>query len=164
MTTTTTETTQVYRIYIKATPQAIWEAITDPEWTVKYGYRGRAVYEPEPRAGASYRGLADEEQQAAGLPEVTVTGDVIEADPPHKLVQSWQAQWEPVEGVTRLTYEIEAGEGGVSKLTVTHELAGAPGVAAMVAGELESTGAGGGWNQVLSDLKSLLETGQSLYG
>jgi uncharacterized protein YndB with AHSA1/START domain len=131
---------------------------------VKYGYRGRAVYEPELRAGASYRALADEQMQAAGMPEVVVAGEVIEADPPHKLVQTWHAQWEPVEAATRLTYEIEAGEGGVSKLTVTHELAGAPGVAAMVAGELESTGAGGGWNQVLSDLKSLLETGQGLYG
>jgi uncharacterized protein YndB with AHSA1/START domain len=164
MTTTATRTTQVYSIYIKATPRAIWEAITDPEWTVKYGYRGRAVYEPELRTGASYRALADEQMQAAGMPEVVVAGEVIEADPPHKLVQTWHAQWEPVEAATRLTYEIEAGEGGVSKLTVTHELAGAPGVAAMVAGELESTGAGGGWNQVLSDLKSLLETGQGLYG
>jgi len=164
MTTAGTETTQVYRVYIKATPQAIWEAITDPEWTVRYGYGGRAVYDPDLRTGAAYRALADEEMQAAGMPEAVVTGEVIEADPPHKLVQTWQAQWEPVEAVTRLTYEIEAGEGGVSKLTVTHELVGAPGVAAMVGGELESTGAGGGWAQVLSDLKSLLETGQGLYG
>lgn len=163
MTTTATETTQVYSIYIKATAQAIWQAITDPEWTVKYGYGGRAGYEPEPRTGASYQALADEALRAAGMPEVVVTGEVIEADPPRKLVQSWHAQWEPVEAATRLTYEIEEGEGGVSKLTVTHELAGAPNLAAMVAGEHESAGAGGGWNQVLSDLKSLLETGQSLY-
>jgi uncharacterized protein YndB with AHSA1/START domain len=162
--TTTTGTTQVHRVYIRATPQAIWEALTRPEWTDRYGYRGRYHYEPEPRTGTSYRVLADAEMQAAGMPEVVVQGEVIEADPPRRLVQSWHAQWEPVEGVTRLTYEIEEGEGGVCKLTVTHELAGAPGVAAIVAGADESQGAGGGWDQVLSDLKSLLETGQGLYG
>jgi uncharacterized protein YndB with AHSA1/START domain len=161
---TTTETTQVYRVYIKASPQAIWDAITKPEWTERYGYRGRAQWEPDLRAGATYRAIASEEFQKAGMPEVVVTGEVIEADPPRKLVQTWHAQWEPVEDVTRLTYEIEEGDGGVCKLTVTHELAGAPGVAEMVGGGLESTGAGGGWTQVLSDLKSLLETGQGLYG
>jgi uncharacterized protein YndB with AHSA1/START domain len=164
MTTTTTGTTQVYRVYIKATPQAIWDAVTRPEWTQRYGYQGRAQWDPELRTGATYRALASEEGQQAGMPEVVVTGEVIEADPPHKLVQTWHAQWEPVEGVTRLTYEIEQGEGGVSRLTVTHELAGAPGVAQMVGGDLEHTGAGGGWTQVLSDLKTLLETGHGLYG
>lgn len=163
MSTTTTPTTQVYRVYIKATPQAIWDALTKPEWTEKYGYPGRYQYDPDLRTGASFRVLADAEAQAMGMPEVVITGEVVDADPPRKLVQTWQAQWEPVEGVTRLTYEIVPGESGVTALTVTHELAGAPGVAAMVGGELESTGAGGGWNQVLSDLKSLLETGKSLY-
>jgi uncharacterized protein YndB with AHSA1/START domain len=164
MTTTTTETTQVYRVYIKTTPQAIWDAITKPEWTERYGYHGRAQWDPELRAGATYRAIADEEMQKMGMPEVVVTGEVLEADPPRKLVQTWHAQWEPVEGVTRLTYEIEEGDGGVSKLTVTHQLEGAPAVAQMVGGELESTGAGGGWTQVLSDLKTLLETGKGLYG
>ena len=63
------------------------------------------------------------------------------------------------EGFTRLTYEIAEGKGGVSKLTVIHELEGAPKLALVVAGRLEDTGAGGGWAWVLSDLKSLLETG-----
>lgn len=164
MTTTTTGTTQVYRVYIRATPQAIWDAITKPEWTERYGYQGRAQWDPELRAGATYRAFTSEEGVKMGMPEVAVVGEVIEADPPRKLVQTWQAQWEPVEGATRLTYEIEEGEGGVTKLTVIHELAGAPGLAQMVGGELESTGAGGGWTQVLSDLKTLLETGQGLYG
>jgi uncharacterized protein YndB with AHSA1/START domain len=164
MTTTTSETTQVYRVYIRATPQAIWDAITKPEWTERYGYPGRAQWEPELRAGATYRAIASEEFQKMGMPEEVVTGEVIEADPPRRLVQTWHAQWEPVEAVTRLTYEIVAGESGVSKLTVTHELAGAPALAQMVGGELEHTGAGGGWTQVLSDLKTLLETGHGLYG
>jgi uncharacterized protein YndB with AHSA1/START domain len=162
--TTTTETTQVYRVYIRATPQAIWDAITKPEWTERYGYPSRAQWEPELRAGATYRGISTEEMQQGGLPEVAVIGEVIEVDPPRRLVQTWQAQWEPIEEATRLTYEIEPGERGVTKLTVTHELAGAPGVAQMVGGALEHTGAGGGWTQVLSDLKTLLETGKGLFG
>jgi hypothetical protein len=63
------------------------------------------------------------------------------------------------EGFTRITFEISEGNGGVSKLTVTHELESAPRLALVVGGGLEDTGAGGGWAWVLSDLKSLLETG-----
>jgi hypothetical protein len=65
---------------------------------------------------------------------------------------------------TRLTYDIAEGQGGVTRLTVTHELDGAPRLAALVAGEMEGTGAGGGWNWVLSGLKTLLETGTPLQG
>ena len=49
----TLATTQVYRVYIKATPQAIWDAITKPEWTERYGFGGRVEYEPRP--GGAYR-------------------------------------------------------------------------------------------------------------
>ena len=63
------------------------------------------------------------------------------------------------EGFTRLTYEIAEGKGGVTKLTVIHELEGAPKLRCWSSGGLEDTGAGGGWSWVLSDLKSLLETG-----
>jgi hypothetical protein len=66
------------------------------------------------------------------------------------------------EGFTRLTYEIEAGKGGVSRLTVTHDLQGAPRLAVLVNGGLEDTGAGGGWSWVLSGLKTVLETGEPL--
>ena len=67
------------------------------------------------------------------------------------------------EGFTRLTYEIQPTPYG-TKLTVVHELESAPTLAAMVAGASEDTGAGGGWAYVLSDLKSVLETGKSLAG
>ena len=63
------------------------------------------------------------------------------------------------EGFTRLTHEIEPLDGGVTKLTVIHELDGAPTLAAMVAGEHEAEGAGGGWAWTLSDLKTVLESG-----
>ena len=165
--TTTTEavTTQVYRVFIKATPQAIWDAITKPEWTQRYGYGGSADYDLRP--GGAYRGLASAEMRAHGAPEVAVDGEVVEADPPRRLVQTWRILMDPdlaAEGFTRLTYEIDPGEGGVTKLTVIHDLEGAPRTAALVSGGLEAEGAGGGWSRVLSDLKTLLESGTPLAG
>ena len=156
--TTTTENVQVYRVYIKAKPEAIWDAITKPEWTERYGYQGRARYDLRP--GGTFRHLASLEQQQGGMPEVVVDGEVIECDPPRRLVQTWRAGWDS-EPATRLTYEIEEGKDGVTSLTVTHDLTGAPNTAAMVGGTVPN--AGGGWAEVLSDLKSLLETGRSLY-
>ena len=156
---TTATTTQVYRVFIRATPEAIWKAITDPDWTDRYGYRGRAEFDLRP--GGAYRALASEDMQAAGMPEVPVDGEVLEVDPPRRLVQTWRATWTD-EPPTRLTYEIEPGEHGVCALTLTHELEDAPQTAAQVSGQIE--GAGGGWAYVLSDLKTLLETGDSLPG
>lgn len=161
----TKATTQVYRVYIKATPEAIWDAITKPEWTEKFGYGGRAEYDLRP--GGAYRGLTSEEMRATGAPEVAVDGEVVESDPPRRLVQTWRMVMDPdmaAEGFTRLTYEIEATEGGPTKLTVTHDLEGAPLLSLLLAGGMEDRGAGGGWSWVLSDLKSLLETGKPLAG
>jgi uncharacterized protein YndB with AHSA1/START domain len=161
-TTDTTTTTQVYRVYIRATPEAIWEAITKPEWSARYGYGGRVEYDLRP--GGIYRAHASEEFLAHGAPEVVVDGEVVEADPPRRLVQTWRMLMDPemaAEGFTRLTYEIQPTEGGVTKLTVVHDLTGAPQLARLLAGDLEATGAGGGWSWVLSDLKTLLETGTS---
>jgi uncharacterized protein YndB with AHSA1/START domain len=165
----TTVTTQVYRVYITATPQAIWDAITKPEWSERYGYGGRSEYDL--RAGGAYRALASEAMKKAGAemgfptPDVVVDGEVIEADPPHKLVQTWRMLMDETmaaEGFTRLTYEISEGKGGVSKLTVTHELEGKPQLQLLLSGGMEDMGAGGGWNWVLSDLKTLLETGSPM--
>ena len=172
--TTTTETavtTQVYRVYIKATPEAIWDAITKPEWTQKYGYQAPVEYDLRP--GGVYRGLASEAMLAHGvefgyeIPDVIVDGEVVEVDPPRKLVQTWRMLMDPetaAEGFTRLTWEIEGADGGVTKLTVIHELEGAPKLAALVGGAMADEGAGGGWSWVLSDLKTLLETGKPLAG
>ena len=159
---TETKTTQVYQVFIRATAKAIWDAITKPEWTQRYGYRSIAEYDLRP--GGSYRGKATPEFQAMGMPELVVAGEVIEADPPRKLVHTWSFQWDELkdEGPTRVTFEIDEGDAGVCRLTVTHELENAPLTAAQLAGEIE--GAGGGWPFVLSDLKTLLETGESLPG
>lgn len=100
------------------------------------------------------------------VPDTIVDGEVVEADPPHRLVLTWRMLMDltgalAAEGFTRLTYEIEPAA-GATKLTVVHELADAPLLAALCSGENEASGAGGGWPCVLSDLKSLLETGSAL--
>ena len=167
MSTATETTTQMYRVYIKASPQAIWDAITSPEWSDRYGYWGHVSYDLRPGGALSIRASDAMKKAGAELgfptPDVIVDGEVIEADPPRKLVQTWRMLMDPngAEGFTRLTYEIEEGRGGVSKLTVIHDLAGAPRLALAVAGEMGEE-AGGGWSWVLSDLKSLLETGRRM--
>jgi uncharacterized protein YndB with AHSA1/START domain len=161
--TDTTATIQVYRVYIKATPEAIWQAITSPEWTDRYGYGGRGEYEL--KAGGRYCHKASADMTAMGLPEDLIVGEVIEADPPRKLVQTWHPRWTEesiAEKPTRLTYEIVQGSGGVCILTLTHDVAGAPSVARMVPGGGDAAQGGGGWPWVLSDLKSLLETGKRM--
>ena len=159
-----TRTVQVYRVYIKATPQAIWDAITRPEWTVRYGYAGLVDYDLRP-AGA-FQIHANEGMKAfPGIPDIITDGEVIEADPPRKLVQTWHMLMTPelaAEAVTRLTFEVEPVRGGVTRLTVTHDLTGAPQMAAVAGGEREAEGAGGGWSEILSGLKTLLETGAQL--
>jgi uncharacterized protein YndB with AHSA1/START domain len=166
----TNETTQVYRVWIKASPERIWAAITDPEWTTRYAYEAPVEYELKP--GGSYRSTATQEMKdfakANGfeVPDVIVDGEVIESDPPRRLVQTWRMLMDPgtaAEPFTTLTYEIEDAkmQPGVCKLTVTHELVDAPRTAAMVAGT-EDSGAGGGWAWILSDLKTLVETGKGL--
>jgi uncharacterized protein YndB with AHSA1/START domain len=150
MTTMTETTTQVYQVFIKATPERIWQAIVDPEWTQKYLYGTRAEYDLRP--GGAFRSVA------ADTGDLMVDGEVLEVDPPRRLVQTWRFLYDEeltAEGFTRVTYEIEPGEDGVSKLTAIHELEGAAKTAAHVAG---------GWSYILSGLKTLLETGKPLAG
>jgi uncharacterized protein YndB with AHSA1/START domain len=161
--TTVTESTQVYRVFIKATPEAIWDAITNPDQTDRYGYRGRVDYDL--RAGGSYQAHASAEMLAMGTPELMVEGEVIEADAPNKLVQTWHPLFGEemiAEPYSRVSWEIEDADFGGQKVTLTHELDGAPLTATMVSGSI--AGQGGGWAFILSDLKSLLETGSSIAG
>lgn len=164
-------TTQVYRVYIKATPQRIWDAITQPEWNGRYGYGAPSTYDLRP--GGAYRSTPSDEmrkyaaEQGYPMPEVVVDGEVLESDPPRKLVQTWRMLMDEqtaTEPFTKLTYEIVEvpTQPGVCKLTVIHDLTGAPVTAAMTSGSQEEYGAGGGWAWILSDLKTLLETGSAI--
>ncbi|MEO7521694.1 MAG: SRPBCC domain-containing protein, partial [Gemmatimonas sp.] len=95
MTSVATEasTTQVYRIFIKATPQAIWDAITKPEWTQRWGYRLRDEYDLRP--GGEYRGHANDGMIAMGMSGVIVDGEVIKADEPRTLSITWRMAIDP---------------------------------------------------------------------
>lgn len=167
--TTTAPTTQVYRVWIKASPERIWAAITDPEWNSRYAYQSPSHYELS--KGGSFHATATKDMKdfaaANGfeVPDTILDGEVLEVDPPRRLVQTWRMLMDPTcaaEPFTTLTWEIEDAkmQPGVCRLTVTHELAGAPATAAMTAGT-EDGGAGGGWAWILSDLKTLLETGKN---
>ena len=156
---------QVHKIYIKAKPQAIWDAITKPEWSEKYAYSGRVSYEL--KKGGTYYHEGTPEMKAMGLPDKIILGKVEESDPPRKLVQTWHPQFTPemiAEKPSRLTYEIQEADGGVCTVTIIHDTTGAPMVDGMVRGNDEPNKGGGGWPWVLSDLKSLLETGKRMVG
>jgi uncharacterized protein YndB with AHSA1/START domain len=150
MTTLTTTTTQIYQVFIKATPEAIWGAITKPEHTGRY-FHGSLVdstFEP----GSPYHGWSPDRTQ------LWVEGEVLECSPPNRLVHTWLSLYNDEtaeEEPSRVTWEIEPRENGVSLLRVVHDrLEGAPKTAASVSGE--------GWMHVLSGLKTLLETGEPL--
>ena len=158
---------QVYRVFIRATPEAIWEAITSPEWSDRFGYGGTTEFDLRP--GGSMRTYANAQMKQFGAPDIVVEGEVLEVDPPRRLVQTWRMLMDPTtaaEGFSRLTYDIAGpGPDGVCRLTVTHEVGGMPALDALVRGseELGAPG-GGGWDWVLSDLKTLLETGTGFAG
>jgi uncharacterized protein YndB with AHSA1/START domain len=149
MTTMTEQATQVYAVFIRATPEQVWDAITKPEFTTKY-FHGTKI-ESTFEQGAPYLSLAGDRD------ETVVDGEILESDPPRLLKHTWRALYDPetaAEPHSRVTWEIEGQEGGVTKLTVTHDqLEAAPKTAASVAG---------GWEYVLSGLKTLLETGEPL--
>jgi uncharacterized protein YndB with AHSA1/START domain len=155
-------TVQVYSIYIQASAQSIWDAITQPEWTRKYGYQ--APQEFVLRPGGSYRARSNDQMKAMGLPETVIDGEVLAVEPPHRLVQTYRFLFDEAtksEGFSKLTWEIEPVHAKFCKLTLTHEMENAPMMAAMVSSTFSEQGAGG-WLWILSDMKSLLETGHTL--
>jgi uncharacterized protein YndB with AHSA1/START domain len=151
MTTMTAQATQVYSIFIRATAEQVWDAITKPEFTQKYFYGSRVESSFEP--GEPYEGFSGDRS------EKLVDGEVLEASPPSKLVTTWRALYDPEtakEPHSRVSWEIEPAGEGIVRLTVVHDgLEAAPKTAENVAG---------GWSYVLSGLKTVLETGQPLSG
>jgi uncharacterized protein YndB with AHSA1/START domain len=146
------EAVQVYQIFIKATPQAIWDAITTPEFTAQYFYGARVETTAEVGTPFRYRSPDGE----------TLWGDetVFESDPPRRLVVGWRSLYDEaaaVEPASRITWEIEPQDGGFCLVTATHDhLEQSPITAHNIAGA--------GWMMVLSGLKSVLETGSGLAG
>jgi uncharacterized protein YndB with AHSA1/START domain len=156
--------TQMFRVYIKASPEEIWEAITDAEWTERFGYKGRTEYEL--RAGGAVVGHATKEMIQLGAPAVMVKGEVLEADAPKKLVHTFQAQFNEetiAEPGAVVTYLIEPDDNGLTRLTVLNESNNSPVTMMFLAGAQDRLGeGGGGYPFIISDLKTLLETGKSL--
>ena len=137
---------KVFEIYIKTTPERLWEAITNPEMRRKYNFS--AGVESDWTPGSRYRGVS------SFVPAPIWEGENLEVDPPRRLVQTFRALWSDDvkrEGTSMVTWEIEA-IGDSCRLVVTHS-------------DLRE-GANpelyGGWMMILSGLKTLLETGQLL--
>jgi uncharacterized protein YndB with AHSA1/START domain len=144
-------TTQVYSIFIRATPEQVWEAITTPEFTRRYFHGSEIDSTLEP--GSPYKSWSPEREH------LWVEGTVVESKPPERLVHTWLSLYDEEaagEQPSRVAWEIEPQDGGITKLTVVHDqLEGAPKTAENVAG---------GWMYILSGLKTLLETGTPLAG
>ena len=138
------KSTYVYVSYIRTTPEKLWRALTDGEFMKQYwfGMRGESEWTP----GSSWKLVASDGQ-------VWDAGEIVESKPPQRLVIRWQHQNKPelkAEGASLCTMELEPSAGAV-KLSITHTIEREP------SKFLEAVS--GGWPKVISNLKSLLETG-----
>jgi uncharacterized protein YndB with AHSA1/START domain/DNA-binding MarR family transcriptional regulator len=140
----------VYEIFIKAPAERVWDALTKPEFTTRY--MSGSVFETDWRPGSAY--------QSKGGEWLVTEGRILGYDRPRRLVYTWHAVWDNTvakDKETRLTWELEEQAGGMTKLTAIHD---------DFEGETETykqlSGGGGSWMWVLSNLKILLETGDTL--
>jgi len=137
----------VYVTYIRATPEALWDHLTKPEFTKVYWHGVWADCDWKP--GSSWRLMYSDGR-------VADTGEVVEVDRPRRLVLKWRNEYRPdlkAEGYSRATFELARIDDMV-KLTITHEIdrTGSKFIEAV----------SGGWPIILSSLKSLIETGKPL--
>jgi len=161
--TTTTADTAVFRIYIKAPIEKVWAYIVDPELNGTYAYGTQSFYDLVP--GGTFTCPSSPAMKEFGSPDVMCDGEVIQSDAPKLLVQTWANYFTPetvAEGARTLTWELEEEE-GVTRVTVTHDVTNAPATRVFITGAGEG-GAGGGWPWILSDLKTILETGNPFQG
>ena len=142
-----TAPSQVYEIYIRTTPERLWEALTDGELTKQYYYASEIRSDLQVGSPFQYFDAED---------TLLLDGQVLESDPPRRLVTTFSALWGPevaADPPSRLTWEIEP-MGEACRLRMIHsELAPDSATAHEV---------GGGWSHILSGLKTLLETGEPL--
>ena len=137
---------KVFEIYIKTTPERLWEAITDPKQRARYSFGVETQSDWAP--GSTY------EAKGRGGTIDIAAGENLEVDPPRRLVQSFNALWSDdvkAESTSRVTWEIEP-VGSSCRLTVTHDQLR----------EGANDELYGGWPMILSGLKTLLETGEDL--
>ena len=137
---------KVFELYIRTTPERLWEAITDPEIRSKYNFGAGITSDWKP--GSRYV------MGAPGAPGPLGEGEILEVDPPRRLVQTMTALWSDEvksEGESRITWEIEP-VGDSCRLTVTHDQLR----------EGANDELFGGWPMILSGLKTWLETGELL--
>jgi uncharacterized protein YndB with AHSA1/START domain len=135
----------VYVTFIRTTPERLWMALTDRQFIEKYWY-GMHV-ETDWKPGSSWRLVFADGRLADA-------GEILEVDPPKRLAIKWRNEWKPelqAEGFSRCVFELEP-QGAAVKLTVTHSME-RPDSKLIEA-------VSGGWPQILSNLKSLLETGE----
>jgi uncharacterized protein YndB with AHSA1/START domain len=138
---------KVYEIYIRTTPQRLWEAITDPEIRAKYNF-GAAVH-------AEWKPGARLEMGAPAAGGLLGEGEVLEVDPPNRLVHTMTALWSDevkAEGSSRVTWEITEIAPDSCRLVVTHDQLR----------EGANDQLYGGWPMILSGLKTWLESGELL--
>ncbi|AQH00979.1 ATPase [Burkholderia sp. KK1] len=134
----------VYVTYIRTTPEKLWSALTTPEWQRQYWFSMHQ--ESDWKAGSAWKMLFSDGR-------VADAGEVLEAEPGKRLVLKWRNEFREDlkdEGWSRCTYEIERHGDDAVKLTVTHASEGRKFIEAV----------SGGWPKILSNLKSLLETGR----
>jgi uncharacterized protein YndB with AHSA1/START domain len=137
---------KVFEIYIRTTPDRLWEAITDPDIRARYNFGAGVVSTWEP--GSLY------EMGAPAAGRVLASGENLEVEPPRRLVQSFRATWSDdvaAQGTSRITWEIEPVRDSC-RLTVVHDQLP----------EDANPELYGGWPMILSGLKTWLETGQEL--
>ena len=136
----------VYVTYIKTTQQRLWSALIDPEFTRQYWLGAHP--EAEWKVGGAWKIVYPNGR-------IMDTGEILEFVPPKRLAIKWRNEWMPelkAEGYSLCTMEIEPAAGEAMKLTVTHSIERP---------DSKLIGAvSGGWPQILSNLKTLLETGQ----
>jgi uncharacterized protein YndB with AHSA1/START domain len=141
------KSTFVYVTFIRTTPERLWSALTTPEFIEQYWFGMRC--ESAWTAGSPW-------QLAFTDGRIADAGEIVEATPPRRLVIKWRNEWNPefkAEGYSRCTFEIEpVADAPAVKLTVTHGVERA---------DSQFIGAvSGGWPRILSNIKSLLETGE----
>lgn len=145
--TSKTDSSFVYVTFIRTTPKKLWTALTSPNFMKQYWFDMHL--ESDWKAGSPWRMVFPDGKTADN-------GEVLEAVPPKRLVLKWRNEWKPelkAEGFSRCTIELEP-KGPAVKLTITHT---------MDRPDSKFIGAvSGGWPQIMSNLKSLLETGEVL--